>query len=353
MACWATRSTIAVDHRRRQPPTAAGDAPHRRAAAARPRRPARPSRSRRRRACASSASASISTRSAAAAAIAAASVGTSSLSTSTRSSRCTNDDPWCAGVDGEHADVAAPGERPSPTRSGQPIVTTVAPSGSVGDQLGRRSASRSISSTAARAAAIGSALVSIRGAQPPQRAARRVALDDAPAGDDEPGRVEPEPAQRAGGLPHERLGVGTPAPGPRSAGARSGARPHGTDGGPGPSSAACWGPVGAACYRRTPWRRTHRWTSCWPRSVREPRPLEEWLTTFHLATVVARPVHQRELVDPADRDAHPRGAARVRRPGQLPRHRRRATTPARSSVRSSSSSSCSPIPTAPPSRRSA
>ena len=44
-----------------------------------------------------------------------------------------------------------------------------------------------------------------------------------------------------------------------------------------------------ACYRRSPWRRTRRRTSCSPRSAAEPGPLEEWLTTFHLATVVLDP----------------------------------------------------------------
>ena len=46
-------------------------------------------------------------------------------------------------------------------------------------------------------------------AQPPQGPAVRVPLDDAPAGDHQPGRIEPQSAQRTGGLPHERLGVGS------------------------------------------------------------------------------------------------------------------------------------------------
>ena len=41
----------------------------------------------------------------------------------------------------------------------------------------------------------------------------------------------------------------------------------------------------------------------------------------------ARPVHERELVDPADGDAGPGGPARLGRPRQLPRHGRRARHP--------------------------
>ena len=58
-------------------------------------------------------------------------------------------------------------------------------------------------------------------------------------------------------------------------------------------------------------------------------------------------------MDPADGDADPRGAARLRRPGQLPRHRRRARHPRVPRPAGRASSSCSPIPTASPSRRSA
>ena len=99
-----------------------------------------------------------------------------------------------------------------PVSSGHPIVATVAPSGS-------SAISRSIGGVALdlvdRRAGRGHRVGARQhpGAQPPQRPARRVPLDDAPAGDDEPGRVEPEPAQRPGRLPHERLGVGAPGPG--------------------------------------------------------------------------------------------------------------------------------------------
>ena len=45
----------------------------------------------------------------------------------------------------------------------------------------------------------------------------------------------------------------------------------------------------APCYRRTSWPRTHPLTWCSRRSAAKPRPLSEWLTTFHLATVALDP----------------------------------------------------------------
>ncbi len=82
----------------------------------------------------------------------------------------------------------------------------------------------------------------------------------------------------------------------------------------------------APCYRRSPWRRTHRWTSCSPRSAVSPGP-SRVVDDVPPRLRRARSVHQRELVDPAHGDAHPRGPARLGRPGQLPRHRRRRRQP--------------------------
>ena len=51
------------------------------------------------------------------------------------------------------------------------------------------------------------------GAQPPERARGRVALDDAAAGGDQAGRIEAQPGQRAGRLPHHQGRVGARGPG--------------------------------------------------------------------------------------------------------------------------------------------
>ena len=168
-----------------------------------------------------------------------------------------------------------------------------------------------------------------------------------------PGRVEPEAAQRAGGLPHERLGVGTPAPGRRSAGARSGCTPSRYR----PSSRrrserACWGQVEALATVAPRGDEPTDGPRAGPARCRgaPARGVADDVPPRHRG---ARPVHQRELVDPADGDPHPRGPARLRRPGQLPGHRRRARRPRVPRPARRASSSCSPIPTASPSRRSA
>ena len=189
------------------------------------------------------------------------------------------------------------------------------------------------------------------GAQPPQRPAGRMALDDPPAGDDEARRVEAEPAQRrrrsrAPATRRRRRG-----PGPRSGAARSGA--------PGPyrprsgEPAALLGPISGRLLPSHPVA-----TNPPPDLVLTPlggeaRPARGVADDVPPRHRRPRPLHQRELVDPAARPTRIlEGLRGSRRPGQLPRHRRRPTTPARSSVRSSSASSCSPTPTAPRSRRS-
>ena len=61
----------------------------------------------------------------------------------------------------------------------------------------------------------------------------------------------------------------------------------------------------------------------------EARPLEEWLTTFHLATVVLDPYTNESswILRTAARILE--GLRGARRPGQLPRHRRASATPRR------------------------
>ena len=82
------------------------------------------------------------------------------------------------------------------------------------------------------------------GAQPPQRAGGRVAIDDAAAGRDQPRRVIVERRQGLGGLPHEHGLVGPRTLARRTGAARWGAPPEptgptrrqrrGGGGGPGP-----------------------------------------------------------------------------------------------------------------------
>ena len=273
------------EHRRRQPPTAAGHAPHRRrrrapAAAAstaepvgrdagRARRAPRPRRARGRR----RRRRSPPPRS-----------GTSSLSMSSRSSRCTNDEAWWPAstastrTSPRRASAIADEVGPPDRRHGRPV-------GQRGDEPVDRWRRRSISSTALRGRRRSGRSSSASG-----RTATTAARSSGGARRSAGRRRRARPCRgRARAGPRRSPARATrhrhPGPGPRTAGARSGARPHGTDrrsryrhG-----ASTLGGRSEPACYRRTPWPRTHRRTSCWPRSVREARPLEEWLTTFHLA----------------------------------------------------------------------
>ena len=117
-------------------------------------------------------------------------------------------------------------------------------------------------------------------AQPPHRARRRMPLDDAPAGDDEACRVEPETAQCTGRLADQHPLIAARGPGyvaqpfdgmhHRDATATLGRR--------------CAGALPSAAVASNPALDTTLTAL-----GGESRPLEEWLTTFHLASVILDP----------------------------------------------------------------
>ena len=85
----------------------------------------------------------------------------------------------------------------------------------------------------------------------------------------------------------------------------------------------------------------------------ETHTVEEWLTTFHLASVVLDPYTNESSWMLKTRCTDPRRAPRHRRAGQLRASPARPTTPRRSSDRSPTSSWCSAIRTGRSSRASA
>ena len=105
-------------------------------------------------------------------------------------------------------------------------------------------------------------------------------LDDAATGDDEAGRIEAQPAQRAGGLADQHPLIATRGPGhvakPFDRMHRSKRYCH--------IGAYCAGALPSAAVASNPALET-KLTSLGG----ETRPLEEWLTTFHLASVVLDP----------------------------------------------------------------
>ena len=250
------------------------------------------------------------------------SVGTSSHSMSLRSSRCTNDDAWCP--------ASTASTRTSPRRArARPIELGPADRGDgravgeLGDQPVDRWRHARSRRSPPRPAAIGSELVSMRahshhsgphvgwrstmrrqattspaGSSPRPRSAPAVSrTSDSASAPLRPGHVA-EPLDRVHPLtvPTVRPNAGTAVLG-RASALLATVAPRGD----GPTAGPRAGPArrrGAAA-----------------RGVADDVPPR------HRG---ARPVHQRELVDPADGDAHPRRPARLRRPGQLPRHRRRA-----------------------------
>ena len=133
--------------------------------------------------------------------------GTTSASMSARCSRRTNDEPSSS------ASTASTRMSPrrmtaSPIRSGQPMTHTVASSGSASNRWsGVRSCSTSNASSCGRRERVGGGQQ--RRAEPPQRTRGRMALDDPPAGDDQPGRLELQPADRARGLADEHPLIAT------------------------------------------------------------------------------------------------------------------------------------------------
>ena len=214
------------------------------------------------------------------------------------------------GVEGQHAHVAAPHQGlgrhrwPADRRHGHAVgqrIHQCVDRRVIGDLVDRRPR---------RGHRVGAGQQPC--AEPPQRTARRVALDDPPAGHHQPGRIEPQPAQgarpsRAPMTRRRRRG-----PWPRSGDARSDAStlrvrpsracaPVATVRGRGHEPAARL--VVGAAGRGGP--TAGGVADDVPLGDRGPRPL-----------------HQRELVDPPDGDEDPRGPAGIRCPRQLPRDRR-------------------------------
>src|SRR6266508_571463 len=190
--------------------------------------------------------------------------------------------PLAQRVDHEHLDVPAAGQslrdllRPAEDAHGGVVGQSVG-------QLGRRAVGRHlVGDGPALAPRVGRG--EHPGRQPPHRPRRDVAVEDPAAGGDEAGRVEPEGTERARRLPHEHRLIRARRPGhvaeplnrmhrlvrvpPRPA------RLAGVGGNWIPSAAVIVDPAGAV--RLTPLKG-------------DPRPLEEWLTTFHLVLVVLDP----------------------------------------------------------------
>ncbi len=148
-------------------------------------------------------------------------------------------------------------------------------------------------------------------AQPPERARGRVALDDAAAGGDQPGRIEPQPGQRAGRLPHDEGRIGARCPGdvPQPLD-----RVHLAD----PT------PARATVPRRG--ERSVPGADLDPDPGRGPNP---GAVADHLPPGLRRhrPVHQRERLDPRHRGPDHAQLHRRRGPGELGRGRDRRGRP--------------------------
>ncbi len=139
----------------------------------------------------------------------------------------------------------------------QPIVRTTASSG-IAAASASAVESSSISSASSHASWNGSCGGQQMGAQPPQRPALGMPLDDPPAGDDQPGRVEPHRAHRVRRLPHERCRIGTTG---------TCDVPEVLDRMHVVTLLPCWGALPGDRYHRSEWPRIHRPISCWRHSA--------------------------------------------------------------------------------------
>ena len=206
--------------------------------------------------------------------------GTSSHATSYRSSRCIIDEPWCRLVGHEHGHVAA---------AGQGACGDVGPAdrqdhGVVGDRGGQRVGGRVVVDLVGQLPRQLERLLRREqvGAQPPQRPALGMSLDDPSAGDDEARTDRTASSCIACAVSRTSDAGSAPGPGRRTGGARSDAR---------------YVDATAVLRRTLPGDRYHR--SGGHRTLASDlmlaplgaasRPLEDWLTTFHLASVVLDP----------------------------------------------------------------
>ena len=260
--------------------------------------------------------------------------GTSSASTSDRCSRRTNDVLWSS-ASTTSTRMSPRRMTASPTRSGQPTTHTVA---SAGSRSTRWSGVGSFSTSRGERDGCTERIAGReqRRAEPPQRTRRRVALDDPAARDDESGRLELQPADRPCSLvdEHPLIAARSPRDVPKSldrvhtatlqrasAGTSGGAA---TDGPPG--GGACEATHGMSGDREA--TSVAERSACYRLAVATAPSPDIVLTPLDgdaasargVADDVppgehrARPVHQRERMDPADGGAgHERRCAAATR----------------------------------------